>query len=68
MIMTRPLILGRRSTAPVRSLPPLPDHHYDPVVGANVTAAGTLLIHVAEPAAIASYTGTQEQGGWKKDD
>jgi len=68
--MTRPLILDRTLTTPAPSPTSrtLPEHHFDPAVAANVTADGTLLIHAADPASVADYTGTQEQGGIKTDD
>ncbi|WP_439678246.1 hypothetical protein [Embleya sp. MST-111070] len=66
--MTRPLILDRALTAPTGAVRPLPEHHFDPDLAVNVTADGVLLIHAADPALVADYTGTQEPKGIKTDD
>ncbi|MGW9212452.1 hypothetical protein ACWGR4_36490 [Embleya sp. NPDC055664] len=63
-----PLILGRRAAPPARAAGPLPEHHYDDAVCANVVPDGRLLIHVVDARTIAAYTETQEPLGWKKDD
>jgi hypothetical protein len=66
--MTQPLILDRRAKPPARIVRPLPEHRYDPDVGANVTLGGTLLVRAADPRLVADYTGTQDQSGIHKDD
>ncbi|MFF7245782.1 hypothetical protein ACFZBU_17950 [Embleya sp. NPDC008237] len=69
--MVRPLILTRRAPSPDparASRPALPEHHFDAVLGLNVTADGVPLVHAGKQAALAEYTGTQEAGRWKKDD
>ncbi|GCE02187.1 hypothetical protein [Embleya hyalina] len=68
--MATPLLLTRRLPIPAptgRSLP-LPEHRYDPLVGANVVADGRLLVEAADPATVANYTSTQDQGGVRRKD
>ncbi|OPC76438.1 hypothetical protein B4N89_00105 [Embleya scabrispora] len=68
--MATPLLLTRRlaAPAPTRDASPLPDHHYDPLVGANVVADGRLLVKAVDPATVANYTSTQDQGGVRRKD
>ncbi|MGW1992033.1 hypothetical protein [Embleya sp. NPDC001921] len=66
--MAIPLLLTRRLAAPTGGPPPLPDHHYDPDLCANVVADGTLLVRTADPDLVADYTSTQEPSGLKADD
>ncbi|GCD99254.1 hypothetical protein [Embleya hyalina] len=67
--MRRPLVLGRGAAAmPADTTPVLPEYHYDPVVGANVVADGRLLVEAADPAVVANYTSTQDQGGVRRKD
>ncbi|MYS78659.1 hypothetical protein [Embleya scabrispora] len=66
--MAKPLLLTRRAPAPTQGPRALPPYRYNPHAQVNVVADGTALVHVADPAALADYTGTQEAGGWKTDD
>ncbi|MYW04787.1 hypothetical protein [Streptomyces sp. SID3343] len=66
--MRAPLILGRRAADPTEGPRPLPEHRYDPAVGANVVPDGRLLVHAAAPDLVADYTQTQDQSGWHTDD
>ncbi|WP_406292785.1 hypothetical protein OG948_00315 [Embleya sp. NBC_00888] len=68
--MATPLLLTRRLAAPAPTTRPLslPEHRYDPPAGANVVADGRLLVEAADPAVVANYTSTQDQGGVRRKD